>query len=223
MDLTDAYRLATGLVEQHGLVGWRVEFDNAKRRAGLCRQHDQVISLSLPLTRLHDPTEVRETVLHEIAHALVGAQHGHDEVWRRTAVSIGSTGERCVQADAPRIAGAWLGVCSAGHTKERHRRPERVTACGVCSNTFRPEHVLEWTYRGRPAAMHPNYLAELAAIRQGSGQQRLAVGAAARVIGPGRFQGRVGTVAAVGRTRYRLLIEEGLLSVIFAHVEPAGR
>ncbi|HQR28144.1 MAG TPA: SprT-like domain-containing protein [Nocardioides sp.] len=220
MDLTEAYRMATGLVAEHGLTGWRVELDNAKRRAGLCRQHDRVISLSLPLTRLHSEAEVRETVLHEIAHALVGAQHGHDEVWRRTAVAIGSSGERCVHADAPRVSGAWLGVCSAGHTRERHRRPERVMSCARCSEVFRPEHILEWTYRGRPAAMHPNYLAELDAILRGSGPVRLGVGTPARVTGPGRFQGRVGTVVAVGRTRYRLSIEEGVLSVIFAHVEP---
>ena len=49
-------------------------------------------------------------------------------------------------------------------------------SCGLCSRTFDPQHVYTWTYRGRPAAMHPNYLAELAAL------QRIARGTQAMTI-----------------------------------------
>src|SRR4051812_30508933 len=85
VDLEDARGLAHELMRRHGLGGWRFEFDQAKRRAGVCRHRQKVIGLSAPITRLHPADEVRDTVLHEIAHALAGARAGHGPVWVATA------------------------------------------------------------------------------------------------------------------------------------------
>jgi predicted SprT family Zn-dependent metalloprotease len=220
MDLRDAFRMGTNLLEQHGLDDWAIQFDNAKRRAGVCRPARKLIGLSGPLTRLHSESEVRDTILHEIAHALVGQQHYHDAVWLAKAREIGCSGERCVPADAPRVAAPWLGVCAAGHTTERHKRPERVQSCGQCHSGFSPQHLYEWTYHGRPAQMHPNYEAELRDIRQGTRRVAVRVGEQARVTAPGAFHGRVGTVLKRGRTSYHLQLPEGVLRVVFAAVEP---
>ena len=57
---------------------------------------------------------------------------------------------------------AWLGTCPGGHTLERHRRPERVLTCGLCSSVFDLAHVYTWTHHGKPAVLPPNYAAELA-------------------------------------------------------------
>ena len=38
---------------------------------------------------------MKNTLLHEIAHALAGHEHNHDEVWKATARSIGCDGCRC--------------------------------------------------------------------------------------------------------------------------------
>ena len=213
--------MAEELLLEHGLIGWRVQLDGAKRRAGICRFSDQVIGLSAPLTELHSEDEVRDTVLHEIAHALVGARHGHDRVWRATAVRIGCSGARCVDAESPSVAGDWLGVCPAGHVKDRHRRPERVMSCGLCSRTFSADHVYTWSYRGEPAALHPNYLAELAALREGRRLHILPIGARVRITLPGEHLGRVGRVVKRGRTSYHVRVREGLLRVAFAGVEAA--
>jgi len=213
--------MATRLLRQHGLDGWVVVFDNAKRRAGVCRFADRVIGLSAPLARLHSADEVRETVLHEVAHALAGPQHGHDAVWAAHARRIGSTGERCLSRETPRLPAPWLGVCPAGHTQERHRRPERVQSCRRCGPTFSVRHLLEWTHHGLPAPMHPNYVAELRRLQQGLPMQVIGVGSAARVTLPGAYQGRVGRVRKRGRTCYHIEIPEGLLRVPFAGAEPA--
>jgi predicted SprT family Zn-dependent metalloprotease len=221
MDLHDAYADALRLLREHRLDDWHVDFDLAKRRAGVCRYRDKVISLSAPLVRLHDADEVRQTILHEIAHALAGPRAGHGARWRAIAQQVGASPERCLPEDAPRVPGAWVGVCSRGHVVERHRRPERVTSCSTCSPEFSAEHILTWTHHGRPAPMHPNYLVELAAIREGRRLTVLGVGATARVVVPGPYDGRVGTVVKRGRTSYHLRIREGLLRVPFAGVEPA--
>ena len=45
--------------------------------------------------------QIKDTVLHEVAHALCreihGGNHGHDMYWRRIAYSIGCNGERCAR------------------------------------------------------------------------------------------------------------------------------
>lgn len=219
MDVDDAYALACRLRDQHGLVGWRIEFDRAKRRAGVCRHASRTIGLSTALTRLHDEAEVRETVLHEIAHALAGPRHQHDETWRAIAVSIGSSGERCVREDAPRVLGDWRGVCAGGHHFDRHRRPDRVLLCRRCASAEVAGRVIEWTYRGRPVQMHPNYDAELRSLLAGAPVLRLRVGQRVRVTAGGRWAGRVGVVEKVGRTRYHVRLPEGVLRVLFAAVE----
>ena len=213
--------MAEGLLREHGLTGWRVELDNAKRRAGVCRFGDRVIGLSAPLTELHSEDEVRDTVLHEIAHALVGPAHGHDRVWRATAMRIGCSGRRCVDTDSPRVTGSWVGVCPAGHVKDRHRRPERVMSCGACSPKFSVDHVYSWTFDGRPAPMHPNYEAELQALLDGRRLHVLPIGARVRITVPGEHRGRVGRVVRRGRTSYHVRVTEGLLRVAFAGVEAA--
>ncbi len=101
MEVQQALAMGRRLLREHGLDGWTVVADRAKTRAGVCRFARRQIGISGPLTALHSEGEVRDTVLHEIAHALVGPEHGHDAVWRATAVRIGCSGERCVPADAP--------------------------------------------------------------------------------------------------------------------------
>ncbi|WP_224769444.1 SprT-like domain-containing protein [Nocardioides ochotonae] len=223
VNLVDAYSRAQALVVQHGLAGWQIEFDRAKRRAGQCREATRVISLSEPLTRLHDEAEVVDTILHEIAHALVGTKHGHDEVWRAKAIAIGCSGARCVDEDAPRVEGDWVGTCPAGHTREQHKRPEVVSSCRRCSDRFSVESLYEWTFRGRPATMHPNYVRQLENLRAGRTTTLLPVGAHVRLVVPGIHNGSVGVVVKRGRTSYHVQLENARLRVLFAGVELVER
>lgn len=223
MEVGSALGLAAELVRRHGLDGWTVTLDRAKMRAGACRFDARQITLSAQLTRLHDESEVRDTILHEIAHALAGPGHGHDAAWRSTALRIGCTGQRCSSVEAPRVDGSWVGTCQAGHRHHRHRRPERLVSCAICSPRFDVAHLLDWTRHGRPAAMHPNYVAQLAAVRGRVAVTRPApsVGQVVRVTAPGRFHGVCGLIEKRGRTRFRVRIAGGVLTVPFALVEPA--
>ena len=250
VQITDARRMARSLMDEHGLTSWRLVFDNAKTRAGVCRPARKEIGLSRALTQLHSEAEVRDTVLHEIAHALVGAGHGHDAVWRAKALEIGCSGTRCVPETAPRVEGPWKGTCPAGHVVTRHRRPERVMSCRYCTSSFDVDALLSWTRHGRIVAMHPRYLAELEQImaRHASrtaalpdmpgatdddtaiAAQRLLprsrppllpVGATVRIGGTGKYSGLVGKVVKRGRTRYHVRVKAGVLTVPFDMAEAA--
>ncbi len=100
MNLGSAHSVATELMAQHRLLdqGWDFRFDNALTRGGLCDFRRKVISVSRELVWRHDETFLINTVLHEIAHALVGFRHGHDSEWKRVARSIGGTSDTCHMA-----------------------------------------------------------------------------------------------------------------------------
>lgn len=228
----EAQRMARGLMAEHGLKGWTLVLDRAKTRAGVCRAGRREIGLSRELTVLHSAQQVRDTVLHEIAHALVGPGHGHDAVWRATAVRIGGSGERCVPSDAPKVEGPWVGVCPAGHRMSVHRRPVRVRTCPTCSPTLDLDALYTWTLRGQPAPMHPAYVAELAHHQEAArdaggaggragvrrGTARLEPGDRVRLLGGGKYAGLVGVIEKRGRTRYAVRTRRGLVSAPFALV-----
>lgn len=161
MNLVAASRLARELMDQHGLKAWTFEFDDAVRRAGMCSYAKSRISLSAPLTRIHDEREVRDTILHEIAHALAGSTAKHGPAWREVAVRIGCSGRRCVDPSAPSIDGPWVGACPAGHRTTRFRRPPGIMSCRACGPRFDLAHLIAWTYKGRNAAMGERYDAQL--------------------------------------------------------------
>ena len=230
MDLAQARRLAAELMAQHGLDDWHFVFDNARARFGVCRPARREIGLSRRLTVSSTEDEVRNTLLHEIAHALVGPEHGHDEVWRAKAVSLGSDGRRT--DDLPDGAeGPWEGRCPAGHVIHQHRRPTRVRSCKRCEpDAFDPHAIYEWTWRGQSAPMLSAYLVELAQIQRRYGLpatseteglqdvQPLQVGTAVVIVDDPTYAGTRGTIVERKRTRYVVRVEGGSLRVPFAMV-----
>ena len=92
--LTAASELAVRLIKTHRLKHWEFKFDHSTRRAGCCNYRDKLISISFELARNASDENIRDTILHEIAHALVGKKHNHDPVWEAKAKEIGCSGER---------------------------------------------------------------------------------------------------------------------------------
>lgn len=212
MEVTTALAAGRRLLREHGLDDWVIVADRAKTRAGVCRFAQRQIGLSAPLTALHTEAEVLDTILHEIAHALVGPQHGHDAVWRAKAREIGCSGERCVSADSPRVPGDWVGLCPAGHEKSRHRAPTRLMSCGQCARRFDPAHLFAWTFRGRPTTPPGPYAAQLAALAVTPRQaQHLApspmVGDLVEMAS-GLWRGSCGEVELVGAVRCQVRLDD---------------
>lgn len=122
---------ARGLLTRHRLDGWSFAFDHAKRRGGACHYGRKAISLSLGFAEAASDAEVEDTILHEIAHALVGRRHNHDAIWQAKARAIGCTAERCHAVEFtphPLTARCVNGCFAIG--RHRRRRNMRCRRCG---------------------------------------------------------------------------------------------
>ena len=83
--------MARQLMDLHGLADWTLAFVEAGGRLGDCIHDDRVIRIARAHALDHREEQVRDTVLHEIAHALAGPEAGHGPQWKAIARRIGAT------------------------------------------------------------------------------------------------------------------------------------
>jgi predicted SprT family Zn-dependent metalloprotease len=136
MNLYEAANLARDLMRQHSLHDWSFGFDHARRRFGSCNYTHRRITLSRALTLLNGIDEVRDTVLHEIAHALC-PKDGHGPRWRATCLQIGAKPKRCytdanVQSPPRKPAPYQLGCPKCNWWVPRRRLSRRKYLCSRC-------------------------------------------------------------------------------------------
>lgn len=87
----EATKLCHEKLIQYGLKDWhvRVNPNIDAPYVGLCSHKDQCIILNAHHIDVHPDFEVINTILHEVAHAIVGPSHAHDDVWKAKAKEIG--------------------------------------------------------------------------------------------------------------------------------------
>jgi predicted SprT family Zn-dependent metalloprotease len=81
--------MATDLMTIHNVHHYKFRFSGAKKALGRCSE--STISLSIDHALKAEINQVKNTILHEIAHAIIGVQHGHKEVWQNKAIELGVT------------------------------------------------------------------------------------------------------------------------------------
>ena len=134
------------IINQH-LTGWTFRWSNSRRTYGTCFHHGKTISISKPLAELNVWEQTQDTVLHEIAHALAGASHGHDKKWKQICVEIGAKPERCYStSEVIQPVPKYYAICpSCGKVHVRNNFPRRRKySCGYCTSVYNPDYLLEW-------------------------------------------------------------------------------
>jgi hypothetical protein len=138
MKTPNVYAIAKKLMTKHGLLdeGWTFAVDRAKARCGCTEFRRKKITISRYYLSDKGTTlaNIHNTLLHEIAHALVGWEAAHGDVWKSKALEIGCDGTRCDShwhgAKPPYIIGCWCGRINA----YRYRLPNTSRrACMNCS------------------------------------------------------------------------------------------
>ena len=124
-------------------TGWKFRFSLAKRAVGMCCYREKEIHMSLNHLGYMKIFDVKDTLLHEIAHALavlkVGWEgKGHGPVWRNIAREIGYSGDRLYYG--PYIP-KWKSLCPCGAAYYRNKLIKQMRYHSLCSNCHQP---LNW-------------------------------------------------------------------------------
>ena len=128
-------RLVRQTLDELGLTDWKFAWDSARTRGGICKHGIKTITISRIVTGLNDDAWFIETMRHEIAHAMVGAGHGHDALWRVTLRSLGGNGKRCHNGEVKREAHKVMfacHVCGLIGTKARLGKNANISMCRKC-------------------------------------------------------------------------------------------
>ncbi|MET1256001.1 SprT-like domain-containing protein [Aliikangiella maris] len=147
MDIDSAKQLALTLkqdltVEYAFLHDWRIEFDNAKRRAGVCRLKLRVIGLSIYHVRLNSDSVISDTILHELAHAIAYTLYGevgHGFHWKNVARKIGATPKSTGKFNLPQAPWILVLFCPTFNQLEE-----------VSQRFRRNKNIRYFALRGRP-------------------------------------------------------------------------
>lgn len=132
MNTSYAASLARDLMNQHGLTDWTFQWDRAKQRAGACFYRRKMITLSIHYVTKNELDDVKDTILHEIAHALTPGDH-HGFLWQAACRRIGAKPQRCCGNHVAMPEGRYKATCNTcGMTFSKHRKLKKKHYCRKC-------------------------------------------------------------------------------------------
>ncbi len=133
MNPSEFMKIAHDKMKEHNLINWIFRYNSRKWTFGSCVYHKTEIKMSRLLVERNTLEECLNTLMHEIAHALVGPGIGHSEVWKKKAVEIGCNGERCFDPDRvnmiPKLWQAYCPNCQINRGQYYRRKKLMHRAC----------------------------------------------------------------------------------------------
>ena len=125
-------KLARSEMNKHGLIDWDLDLDYAKVRAGACFFNEKKISFSRNFIKKSSHEDINDTILHEIAHALVGPKHGHNKVWKEMALKLGCSAQRCHTLEFSEYK--WVRFCVNECWQQKVHRRRSNLICKKCGS-----------------------------------------------------------------------------------------
>lgn len=129
----DALLLGAQLLIDHGLGDWKVGAHNKRRVLADCNNRAKTIRYSKNFLTIATREDFIGVTLHEIAHALVGPGHGHDNVFKRKVLEISPNADYSgANVAKPVSTHKYDLVCPECGTKSRSNVNKRY-ACSKCT------------------------------------------------------------------------------------------
>lgn len=124
-----------------GLFDWEINFSNRKRTLGHCNCSKKIISISNAYLKTNPFPIMKDTLLHEIAHALHYKKTGktnHGNDWKKIARDVGCKPIRCADLKEVNLPSAkYIGTCPCcGNKTNLYRKVSKLYSCNICSNKF---------------------------------------------------------------------------------------
>lgn len=131
------------LQQQHcELASWHLSFDFARRRAGACYPTQQRLTISQHHLELNEWPVVKDTLLHEVAHALAWERYrekGHGPYWRQIVKQLGGEAKATGRFKLPEAQ--WVVVL---------RDSERKHIVKIADRFRRNRSIRYWVLKGKP-------------------------------------------------------------------------
>lgn len=106
MERAQAAKELRELLDSHNLQDWKIRInaqslDSKHQFLGMCLYRDKTIVLNAHHIDIHPDVEIRDTIRHEVAHALCSRWDGHGEIWQAKATELGAIPRACSSMDLP--------------------------------------------------------------------------------------------------------------------------
>ena len=100
MLVREARQMAMELFKQYNIdTTWKLKFMAHSRWLGCCMFNKKTIYLNLAYVANAPPEVIRNTIIHEIAHALLPWQVHHGVQWKQLFRRMGGDGKRCTRVN----------------------------------------------------------------------------------------------------------------------------
>lgn len=196
MTLEELYVWARLRMNAAGLKNWTVGYvGGTPNYMGTANHGLKRITLAA-MHLYHLPTrEQEDTVLHEMAHALIPGNHKHDATWKAKAALLGANPMMTGNHGTPAEAYPVIATCEQGCRIGRNRMPaEGVWGC--------LPHDAPLTFTRKPKQRRPFEVTEALRLYGVPKPARPAIGTTVRLVAPGHpLHGMEGTLTKLGRTR----------------------
>ena len=145
MDIKDFELLVRYEMDKYGLNDWTWKYNRATSGQCSCRYSVKLLKFCKSYVALNELHIVLDTILHEIAHALVGAGHGHGHVWASKCLEIGCRPDRFHRAEAIQAPPKWQYHCPECSNQGQYRCRNTHLYCGRCYRQTKKVNMLVWT------------------------------------------------------------------------------
>lgn len=81
------------LLIDNGLKDWKINFQGSRKALATCYAWQKTIKFSRHFVLVATEEQFEGVTLHEVAHAIVGPGHKHDQVFKRKCIEISPTAD----------------------------------------------------------------------------------------------------------------------------------